>query len=68
MLKKLQNESQMDRIIRIALGVVLAIAGYAFLTGVAQIVVYVLALIAIFTGVTGFCLLYKISGISTIKK
>ncbi len=68
MLKKIQNESEIDRIIRIVLGIILVSIAYAFLTGLAQIVVYILAFIALLTGATGFCLLYKVFGISTLKK
>lgn len=68
MFKKYQNENQMDRVIRFVLGIVLAVLGYTMFTGVIQIVVYVLAFIALFTSVTGFCLLYKLFGISTLKK
>jgi len=68
MFKKLQNESQMDRIIRFVLGIFLAVLGYTMFTGVIQIVMYVLACIALFTSVTGFCLIYKVLGISTLKK
>ena len=68
MLKKYQNENQMDRVIRFVLGIVLAVLGYTMFTGVIQIVMYVLAFVALFTSVTGFCLLYKIFGISTLKK
>lgn len=68
MLNKIQNESEIDRIIRIVLGVILAIAAYIFLTGAAQIVAYIVAFIALFTGITGFCLLYKLLGFSTLKK
>ncbi len=67
MLKKIQNESQQDRMIRLVLGVVLALAGYFFFSGTIQIVVYVLSVIALVTGLTGFCLLYKIFGIKTLK-
>lgn len=68
MFKKYQNESPTDRIIRLVLGVILAITAFAFLSGIAQIIVYVLAAIALFTGLTGFCMIYKILGISTLKK
>lgn len=68
MFKKYQNENQMDRVIRSVLGIVLAVLGYTIFTGVIQIVVYVLAFIALFTSVTGFCLLYKFFGISTLKR
>lgn len=68
MLKKIQNEGTTDRLVRIVLGVIFAVVGYAYLTGIAQIVVYIAAVVAIITGATGFCLLYKIFGISTLKK
>jgi hypothetical protein len=68
MFKNLQNESQMDRVIRFVLGIVLAVLGYTMFTGLIQIVMYVVAFVALFTSVTGFCLIYKIFGISTLKK
>jgi hypothetical protein len=68
MLKKLQNESMLDRSIRIILGLIIAIISYFTLTGVLQIAAYVVAAILIFTALTGFCLIYKILGISTLKK
>ena len=68
MLKKYQNENQMDRVIRFVLGIVLAVLGYTMFTGVIQIVMYVLAFVALFTSITGFCLIYKVLGISTLKK
>lgn len=68
MFRKYQNESQTDRIIRFILGIILAVLGYAVFSGVIQIAIYVLAFIALFTSVTGFCLIYKVLGISTLKK
>lgn len=68
MLKKYQNESQMDRLVRFVLGIVLAVLGYTFFTGIIQIVLYMLAFIALFTSITGFCLIYKVLGIRTLKK
>jgi hypothetical protein len=67
MFKKYQNESQIDRIIRFVLGIVLAILGFTMFTGIIQIVMYALAFIALFTSITGFCLLYKLLGIKTLK-
>jgi len=59
------NESQTDRIIRIIAGVILG--GGALLTsGMIQIVLGVLSAIALFTAATGFCLIYKLLGISTL--
>jgi len=68
MLKNLQNESKTDRIIRFVFGIVLTIIGYTVFSGFVQVILYVLAFIALFTSVTGFCLIYKIFEISTIKK
>jgi hypothetical protein len=68
MLKTYQNENQSDRIVRFIFGIILAILGYTVFNGATQIVVYVLAFIAIFTSITGFCLLYRLFGINTNKK
>ena len=68
MFKKYQNESQIDRMVRFVLGIALIVLGYTMFTGVIQIVIYVLAFVALFTSVTGFCLIYKILRISTFNK
>jgi hypothetical protein len=68
MFKKYQNESQMDRVIRFVLGIIIGIIGYYFTSGVTQIVLYVVAFISLLTSITGFCLIYKILGIDTRKK
>ena len=60
------NESPADRIIRIVLGVILAalaITGVA--TGAHATVAWVVAAIALVTGVVGFCPLYAIFRVST---
>ncbi|MEI7543088.1 MAG: DUF2892 domain-containing protein [bacterium] len=62
-----QNEGKVDRIIRVVIGVVLVAAGF-FVSGVTAIVLWVLGGIALFTAITGFCLLYMPFGISTNKK
>jgi hypothetical protein len=61
------NEGGFDRVIRIVGSVVLAGAAYAT-TGAVRTVLIVLAVIALFTGLTGFCLLYRLFGISTNKE
>jgi hypothetical protein len=62
-----RNEGAIDRSIRIVLGVFLAVL--AFFVGVVwlQVVLGVLAGIAVITGLTGFCLLYVPFGISTCR-
>ncbi|MFA6301397.1 MAG: DUF2892 domain-containing protein [Candidatus Paceibacterota bacterium] len=62
-----KNESNLDRIIRIVLAVIFFAIGLWWLDGVWQTVFYVVALILLFTGVSGFCGLYKLFGISTCK-
>ena len=61
------NEGKIDRIIRLVLGAGLVAGGF-FVSGVAAIVLWVLGGIALFTGATGFCLLYMPFGISTNKE
>lgn len=63
-----QNESKMDKKIRLVLGVVFLFLALFVFTGTAQIVALVVGIIAIFTGLTGFCLIYKLFGIRTNKK
>ena len=65
------NEGTVDRIVRLVLGAVLLWAGLWPLGGlggaVLGIVVAVVGLILLFTAATGFCLIYRILGISTRK-
>jgi hypothetical protein len=60
-----QNESSIDRIIRVVIGIVALLAGAFWLTGVTQTIVYIVGAIALITGTIGFCGLYAILGIST---
>jgi hypothetical protein len=59
-----QNEGGFDRVLRIVLSVALAGAAYAT-AGTARTVLFVLAAVSLITGLTGFCLLYRLLGIST---
>ncbi|HEY5277203.1 MAG TPA: DUF2892 domain-containing protein [Coriobacteriia bacterium] len=61
------NEGTIDRVVRVILGVALAYIGY-LTGGVWGIVLYVLAAVALVTGFTGFCLLYKLFGDFSTKK
>lgn len=63
-----KNEGNTDRIIRFILAVVFGAAGYFYLTGTLAIVAYVLAVIMLFTALTGFCGLYTLLHINTCKK
>jgi hypothetical protein len=63
------NEGTIDRVVRIVVGVVLLYIGIMVVAGVWGIVLDVIGAIALVTGVTGFCLLYRLFGdFSTAKK
>ncbi len=66
------NESPIDRIIRAILGIILLLVSVlylgAFKGSVLGIVVFIVSLVLLFTAATGFCLLYKVFGVSTLKK
>ena len=63
-----KNESLTDRRIRVILGFAFITIGYFFLTGVTQTIVYGVGVIALITGVIGFCALYDLLGFSTLKR
>ena len=63
-----KNESFIDRGIRVVAGVVFFLVGYYYFSGWVAVVLYVLGTIALCTAATGFCALYKLLGISTLKK
>jgi hypothetical protein len=61
----LVNESRLDRIIRVVLGIALLGIGIGALHGALEIVFIVVGAIALITGVTGFCAIYRLLGIRT---
>ncbi|MCX6793387.1 MAG: DUF2892 domain-containing protein [Candidatus Falkowbacteria bacterium] len=66
-MNKFQNEGKLDRTVRIILGFVLLLVS-VFVSGVLQIVFYVLGAVVLITGIIGFCGVYKILGINTCAK
>lgn len=58
--KMKQNENNIDRIVRVALGIVILVAGLAAGSWLGLI-----GLIPLVTGLVGFCPLYAIFGFST---
>ncbi len=62
----MKNESNNDRIVRAIIGVILIVIGY-LTSGSLSILSYIVGIITLFTSITGFCLLYKLIGISTKK-
>jgi hypothetical protein len=63
------NESNIDRIIRAVAGVVLLYLGFGgVLGGALGVVADVLGVVLLFTGAVGFCPLYAMFKLSTLKK
>jgi uncharacterized membrane protein HdeD (DUF308 family) len=62
-----QNEGTLDRGVRVVVGSLALVAGFFWLTGVAQIAAYVVGIVALVTGIVGFCGLYALIGVSTCK-
>jgi heme/copper-type cytochrome/quinol oxidase subunit 4 len=63
------NMGSPDRIIRLIIGVILAILALAkIVTGAGAVVLGIIAIILILTGIIGFCPLYVFLKMSTTKK
>ncbi len=63
------NIGSIDRFIRLVIGLVLAILVIAkAVTGTAAVVLGIIAILAIFTSLFGFCALYVPFKASTVKK
>jgi len=61
------NEGTIDRIVRLIIGAILFYLGFFSLSGVGGIILGIIGIILFITGITGFCLLYKVIGCSTKK-
>ena len=62
-----KNEGLVDRLIRIILGIIVILIAYNYDWGVAQIILYILGAILLFTAISGYCCLYKLFGMNTNK-
>ena len=62
-----QNESTLDRVIRLIIGSVLVVIGGLNVSTAIGIILLIVGIIAVFTGITGFCLIYKLFNFSTKK-
>ena len=63
------NESNTDRLVRVVVGIVLLFLGIGgTLNGTVAIVAAVLGVILLLTGAMGFCPLYALFKLSTLKK
>jgi hypothetical protein len=63
-----KNEGTNDRVLRALLGLVLLAGGYLSSGGAIAIILYMIGVISLLTAITGFCGLYKLLGINTLKK
>lgn len=62
------NESGLDRIIRVVLGIALIVLGFAgYVTGTLGLIFKIVGPIALLTGLIGFCPLYALLKIKTNK-
>jgi uncharacterized membrane protein HdeD (DUF308 family) len=62
------NEGTTDRLIRLIVGVVLIVIGWPVLgNNTLGIILDVVGVLLLISGITGFCTVYKILGINTIK-
>ena len=62
------NEGSIDRIIRVILGIVLIVIGWAVLgNNTLGVILDIIGVILLITAITGFCGIYRLLGISTIK-
>jgi hypothetical protein len=62
-----QNVGSTDRIIRIVLGLILAVAGFFFMSGSLGIILGIIGLVLLVTGALSWCPLYIPFKISTRK-
>ena len=70
-----KNESKLDRIIRVIVGLILVVVGIMLyftlgnpLNLILLIVLVILGAVALFTAATGFCAIYALFKISTNKE
>jgi Flp pilus assembly protein TadB len=63
------NESPVDRIIRVLVGIALvAIGVFGVASGAWLWITYILGAVLLLTGAVGFCPLYRLLKFSTVKK
>jgi len=60
------NENTTDRIVRAVIGIALLLLAFLVVTNVAlKVILIVVGAVALFTAITGFCLLYRAFNFST---
>jgi hypothetical protein len=69
MIKIARNESDLDRVLRLIIGIsfiMLSLLNTSFDNSI-RIVFFILALMLVFTALTGFCGIYRLFGFSTCE-
>ncbi len=59
------NESNVDRGVRVVLGIVLLIVGFGVMGGTGGVIVGLIGLIPLITGLVGWCPIYRLLGMRT---
>jgi len=62
------NMGNADRVLKVIVGIVLVVVGFAVLNGTVGIVVGVIGLIPLATGLIGWCPLYTLFNLKTKKQ
>ena len=62
-----KNEGNIDRVIRVIIGLIMLYVGFFVMTGIWGTVVGVLGLVPLITGAIGFCPIYTLIGGGTNK-
>lgn len=62
------NMSNIDRVLRVLVGIAMVVVGFAVLEGTAGIVVGVIGVIPLLTGLSGWCPLYTVFKTGTKKQ
>ena len=62
------NMSNVDRVLRVIIGIAMVVVGFAVLEGTAGIVVGIVGLIPLLTGLSGWCPLYTLFRTGTKKQ
>lgn len=57
--------ADIDRVLRVVVGVFLLLGAYCSMYGMVQIVFYIIALVLILTGFAGYCPLYEMFNLGT---
>ena len=64
----LQNEGVSDRLVRFIIAIACLLAGHLLFSGTVRIVLYMVTMYGLLTSLLGYCVLYRIAGVNTLKE